>query len=161
MKDTISLTDLIKRDLKTDKISGKYQIQSGENCDFAKIIKFDKEISDFCIHEHEIDEFKCSLIQYTLTDDDIENKRLKIIGFLIRNKNNNNIICSLDLEFIPTNNIIVLNDTMKGEFNVLLINNKNEKKVIKNMKCYVGNVNVIYMMMELLTECLVMIINEN
>ena len=142
-------------------ISYKFPYNFWWNVKDLKIIKFDKEISDFCIHEHEIDDFKCSLIQYTLTDDDIKNKRLKIIGFLIRNKKNDNIICSLDLEFIPSEYDIVFGDKIKGHFDVILINNKNEKKVIKNMKCYVGNVNVVYMMMELLTECLVIIINDN
>jgi hypothetical protein len=155
----ISLNELIKRDLKTNSGGGKYQVQAGENCTNAKIVSFEKEISDICIFEYDIDEFKCSLIQYTLTDEDIEKNRLKMLGFLIKNTKEI-VIGSLDLIF-DCDKEIKTNQTLNGKFRVVLTNCRGEKKNIKIMDIYIGNANVVHLMMELLGECLGEIVEEN
>jgi hypothetical protein len=166
MSDYISLKDLVNRDVGSKMKSGKYQIQSAENCNYAKIICFEKEIPDFCIMENDIDDFKCSLIQYSLSDNDIKNKNLIMIGYLIKNKkNNDDVIGALNLVFIPENPKLekdsIIGKTIKGKFNIILSNNKNEQKVIKTMEYYVGNTNIVYMMTEILGDCLVDIIESN
>lgn len=161
LDDYISLNDLISRDLniKSENARGKYQLQAKENCDYAKIINFEKEIPDICIFEYDIDDFKCTLISYSLTDEDLENNRLKMIGFIIKNKDGF-VIGLLDLIFISNGNTKI-NSNMIGTFNVILTNISGEKKVIKSMDNYVGNGNVIQMMIELLSDCLENIIEDN
>jgi hypothetical protein len=156
----ISLKDIINRDVQKNK-KGKYQIQSGENCNYAKINSFDKDISDICIFEKEIEDFNCSLIQYSLSDDDINNNNFIMIGYLIKNKNNT-VIGSLDLIFNPKNKIKrEFKKILKGDFRIILSNNNNEKKIIKTLDYYVGNNNIINLLTEILCEVLVEIINSN
>jgi hypothetical protein len=161
MSEYISLKDLVNRDIgsKYSK-SGKYQIQSIENSNYAKIVCFNKEIPDFCIIENDIDDFKYSLIQYSLSENDIENKNFSMIGYLIKNKKNNNIIGTLDFVFVPENNVNI-NQLIKGKFNIVLSNNKNEKKIIKTIDKYVGNENIVHLMTEILGDCLFEIIETN
>lgn len=155
----IPLNEIIKRDLNFNSGTGQYQIQAGENCTNAKIIKFDKEIPDICVFEYDIDDFKCSLIQYSLSDDDLNNNRFKMVGILIKNKNGF-VVGLLDLVFV-SNDKLIINNYMNGNFNYVLTNVKGEKKIIKNVDCYVGNGNVVHMMIELIGECLENIIEEN
>ena len=155
----ISINELIKRDLNFKSGVGKYQIQAGENCTNAKIVKFDKEIPDVCIFEYDIDDFKCSLIQYSLSEDDLEKKRLKMIGFLIKNKKGF-IVGLLDLVFISDEDTKIMSFII-GKFDVILANSKEEKKIIKSMTSYLGNGNIVHMMIGLMGECLENIIDEN
>jgi hypothetical protein len=165
--DYISLNELIKRDLNPISSAGKYQIQAGENCTNAKIVRLEREVSDICVFEYDIDEFKCSLIQYSLSDEDIENKRLKMIGFLIKN-NKGIVIGSLDLIFdlifdlsFNIEKEIYINKPLDGKFIIILTNYRCEKKKIKIMDTYVGNGNIVHLLMELLGECLGEIVEEN
>jgi hypothetical protein len=163
MCDYISLKDLVNRDVESKLKSGKYQIQSAENCNYARINSFDKEIPDFCIMENDIDDFKCALIQYTLSDNDIKNNNFIMIGYLIKNKkNNDDVIGTLNLVFDPDDiDDFKIKKNVKGKFNIILSNNKNEKKIIKTMEYYVGNMNIVHMITEILGDCLVDIIKSN
>jgi hypothetical protein len=154
----VSIEDLIQRDIK-NKSEGKYQIQSCKNSDQAKIVKFDKKIMDICIYETTIEDFKCSLIQYSLSDNDIDNKNFFIIGYLIRNLNDV-LIGSLNLKFLPCGEI-KFNENINGKFQIILSNNKNEHKIIRSCDKYIGNDDVIYFMTEILCECLILIVNDN
>jgi hypothetical protein len=165
MSNYISLKDLVNRDVGSKMKSGKYQIQSLKNSDSVKFVSFEKEYPDFCIMENDIDDFKCSLIQYSLSDNDIENKNFSMIGYLIKNKNKNNVIGILDFIFVPENSNLskdfLFGKTIKGKFNIILSNNKNEKKIIKTIDKYVGNENIVHFMTEILGDCLLEIIETN
>lgn len=158
--DLVSLNDLIKRDLNFKPgLGGKYQIQAWENCTSAKFVSFEKEIPDICIFEYDIDDFKCSLIQYSLTDEDINKKKFNMIGFLIKNKKEM-VIGSLDLIF-ESDEKIKINCLNEGQFKIILTNCRGEKKNIRELSSYMGNGNAVHAMMEILGECLGEIIEYN
>lgn len=155
----ISLHDLINRDLKPKNSQGIYQILSSQNCDYAKITSLKKETPDICLYEDESDDLKWSLIQYTLSGDDIKNKRFYMIGYLIKNKNNKPI-GSLNVCFSPHKNDITIVDRIGGKFEIILSNNKNEHKLVDTFEKFPGNDNIINLLSQKLKDVLIDIINN-
>ena len=86
-------------------------------------------------------EFNCILIQYTIDEDEINNNYLKIIGILF-NKNNKTEY-SLDLVNKNNTNLIELQ----------LINYEtNDTEIIEKFMEYPGNKNIIYYILEYLSN---------
>lgn len=158
MSEFVKICDLVKRDL-IKKAQGKYQIQSEKDSSFIKIVEVAKDkTQDVCLYEEKHEKFICSLISYTLSDEDIKNKKYYMIGYLIKNENKIPI-GMLNFTFKPNN--INLYEKIDGIFEIVLSNNKNEHKVIREIKSYPGNDNVIYMLTEMLTDILIDIIENN
>lgn len=144
----LTFDKMLKRDFfKTSNNKNKYQIQALKDTNEIKFVKINNDILDICTYNYTIDNFTCCLIQYKIDDDDIKNNNLPMIGFLI--KTNNKVIGSLILYYVSP------------EFHIVLSNSNNQHKILKKMKKYCGNEEIVYELMELLGDCLGTIIEEN
>jgi hypothetical protein len=157
----ISLEELANRDIKQEIIAGKYQILSSKTYSCAQICFLEKPSLDICLYDDKSDKLKWSFIQYSLSDDDIDNKRFYMIGYLIKNKNNYPI-GSLIFSFLPYDmNNINFNNPIKGSFEIILSNNKNEHKIIETFDKYPGNDESIILLSEKLKSVMINIIEDN
>lgn len=159
MTDLISLKDLVNRDVNFKNLGTKYQVQSQKNSNSSKIIKLDKSVPDVCIYSYEIDLFNCSLLQYSLTEKDIDAKYFPMIGYLIKTKKEE-MLGTLIL-FFETQNNVVIDEEIKGEFNIILSNKNNEHKLIKKLDNFCGNDECVYLLTDELGKCLENILDEN
>ena len=149
----IRLNELKERDLFRDKVSStqeqkKYQIQGEKDSKFVKIAYVNKN-TDVCMYEDDIDDLKCILLIYTLSDKDIAEKRYYMLGYLIKNKNDYPI-ATLNIVFCPNDGSLETN--MQGVFKMVLTNNKNEEKVLRELSSYPGNESAVYLLTESLSQ---------
>lgn len=95
----------------------------------------------FLLNNFDFLEYNCILIQYTIDEDEIKNNYLKIIGILF-NKNNKTEY-SLDLVNKNNTNLIELQ-----------LNNyeNNSTEIIEKFMEYPGNKNIIYYILEYLSN---------
>ena len=126
--------DLVKRDVKQKEIKNKYQIQPIDKTNIAKLACVDKNMTDKCIHEEILANHICSLIIYTLTDDDLHKKSYNLIGFLVKNTNNN-IICVLNVIFIPDNELEI-GKQITGKYDIVITNSKGEKLICDSFSIF-------------------------
>ena len=139
--------DLVKKEVST-KGQKKYQIQGEKDSKLVKIAYVDKN-TDVCLYEDNIDDFKCILLIYTLSDKDIEEKRYYMVGYLIKNKNDCPI-ATLNIVFCPNDGS--LEKSMEGVFKIVLTNNKNEGKILRELSSYPGNESAVYLLTESLSQ---------
>src|SRR5665647_904153 len=129
----LKLKDLIERDLKP-KQQYKYQIQAQKDSDIVRLACV-KEQTDFCLLEEKFEDFTCSLLSYTLSEQDIENKMYLIMGYLIKNSINEPV-ATLNFVFFQQGEFA---KEMQGKFKIVLSNNKNNKTILKEIEKYPGD----------------------
>jgi hypothetical protein len=159
MSNFIKLSELAKRDLQNIDPK-KYQIQGSKNSNMIKVACVEKEKkADVCLAEHTIDNFIFALLAYTLSDNDINNKRYYMIGYLIKNTQNYPI-GTLNIVFCQKNETKMPEKFMEGNFKIVLSNNKNEHQILKEMEKYPGDQEAIHLLTEALSETLADILAE-
>jgi hypothetical protein len=160
MSNSIPFKELVDRDTKKCKV-GKYQIQSIKDSNNAKIAVLSSAAPDICIYENKMNNLKCLLIQYSLTDEDIKKNNYSMVGYLIKQKDET-IIGSLNYMFVPKDfSTIVIGEYMCGKFDIVLFNNKGKNKVISSFDTFVGNDDIIYLLTKVLNDCLIEIYKDN
>jgi hypothetical protein len=159
MSNLISLKELINRDVNYANLETKYQVQSQKNSNYAKIVKLNKSVPDVCIYNYITDPFECSLIQFSVSDKDIQNKYLPMIGYLIKTKHGE--VLGTLIYIFETNENIAIGENIIGKFNIILSNKENQHKIIKQFNEFCGQEELVYLLTEELGECLKNIIDEN
>lgn len=106
--------------------------------------KFDKDI---CLHKTKVNNYDCSLIQYTLTDDDIRNNKLYLLGYIIHQ--DNDIYGILNVQFDDFEKIEI-NKNIEGKFNIVY-STKENSTILKTFDTY-PNKNIVYILTEFLTD---------
>ena len=142
----LSLNEMMKRDLQTGR---RYQLQGEKDSNRVKLACVDKN-SDVCIHEANFDDFKCSLLVYTLTDKDIEERKYLMCGYLVRDMDDK-VVSALNIMFYPNGS---LQRETEGVFKVILTNDNDEHKILREMNTYPGNEHAIYILSELLNDAM-------
>jgi hypothetical protein len=146
----LSFNEIVKRDL--TKNNNKFQIQPLNNSDKARIVKINDNQLDVCLYENKMSKVSYSLIQYTLTQVDLEKENYNIIGFLIKNIHDV-IVGFLNLVFEPFDKIRN-SEYISGVFKIVLSNNKNQHTEIKELDKYTNNEEIMQILSEYLIEIL-------
>ena len=148
MSEFIKVNDLIKRDLSNDEEEPetRYQIQCVRNSNIVKLA-FVKETTDMCLQKIQIKDIICSLIMYTLSNDDLNNNRYYMIGYIIKNKDNHPIY-TLNVIFCPIE--YVAHNQMKGKFQIILSDKNGKNNIMHEYNTFLGQEETVYTLTEIL-----------
>jgi len=152
----VSPISLVKRDTNIEDID-VWQIQANKNDNFGNIIYIGKfsYIPITPITKFEFEGYSCDLMSYSITKDEVNNKKLKMIGFVI--SKSEKIFSTLDLYFVPDIQLEIdglrSETRIKGHFEVIF-ETKNSIIKVKEYAEYIGREESIYVLTDLLTDSL-------
>ena len=141
----IKINEMINRDVKTKK-KDLYQLQASENDTSVKIINIGQyeNIPIVPILSKELNNYKCELLSYLVTSEELQHDdNLKMIGFIIMK--NEKIIASLDYTFN--------NKTKK--FEIIFVKKQNNnivKSLLRSFSTYIGRKESIHLLSTVLIE---------
>ena len=115
---------LLKNFLNNVEKKGKYQaIPKSDYTDSIIINTNDFETPDVCVFTKKIGEFDCSLLQYSLTENDIKNDKILMFGYFFKHESKSEVYGSINMVFSKDKDF-------KGKFCILAVCNEYENEII-------------------------------